>query len=46
MPIMVLVVIVLRLVSIVMMQGYCNADYGAGGYSAKVGEYSDAAWLL
>ena len=39
MLIMVLVTIVLRLVSIVMLHGYCNADNGAGGHSAKVGEY-------
>ena len=30
---------VLRLVSIVMLHSYCNADNGAGGHSAKVGEY-------
>ena len=29
-----------------MLLGYCNADYGAGGYSAEVGELNDAAWLL
>ena len=25
-----------------MLLGYCNADYGAGGHSAKVGELNDA----
>ena len=46
MLIMVLVAIVLRWVSIVMLHGYCNADYGAGGFSSEVDEYSNAACLL
>ena len=29
-----------------MLRGYCNADNGASDHSAKVGESSDAAWLL
>ena len=37
---------VLRLVSIVMLHSYCNADNGAGGYNAEVDELNDAAWLL
>ena len=29
-----------------MLHGYCNADYGAGGYCAEVGELNDTACLL